>query len=502
MAGLLERLGIGRKKWEQDNLAPADEITPSLALGYGAGVATISTLMGSGVREARQRAVIYNKWAAMEATPVVAAALKILCTATLGGHETTGDIVFIEPKGKMDKGMEALVDEISRRLSPIFNRIAFEMAYSACTFGDAYARVYCDDGGVVDLYTDEVLRAPMVQAYERGGRTVGVSVNLGKDNFTSLDVSQIARLKMPRHQWVPQMGAVQKALKADLANDDWRVLPVLPAMVGGSLLYNVESSYDDLMASLLGMVGQRWQDSIDEQIIRVNLANMTAEHQDKFMSSVRQMFVRSKEIAEKAVVENRPVLERVRHIMPVFDEKQSVEVMPGNGGQSGRAGQISIDDVMVHARLLAGGLGVDLSMLGFADQMSGGLGEGGFFRTSAQAAEVARHIRSALTEFFNHVIDIHTLKTRGVVISPENRPWELKFHSSIAALEAEKKQQKLDAMNAAQMFAQTLHQLRELGADEEYAAEFMAKVMDVDMDEAKSLARIMKMGGGQADEGF
>ena len=40
---------------------------------------------------------------------------------------------------------------------------------------------------------------------------------------------------------------------------------------------------------------------------------------------------------------------------------------------------MSIDDIMLHAKLLAGALGVDLSMLGFADTLAGGLGEGGFF---------------------------------------------------------------------------------------------------------------------------
>jgi hypothetical protein len=62
-------------------------------------------------------------------------------------------------------------------------------------------------------------------------------------------------------------------------------------------------------------------------------------------------------------------------------------VGPANGGAPGRAATISIEDVMLHARMLAGALGVDLSMLVFADQLSGGAWRGGFFRVSAQAAD-------------------------------------------------------------------------------------------------------------------
>ena len=138
------------------------------------------------------------------------------------------------------------------------------------------------------------------------------------------------------------------------------------------------------------------------------------------------------------------------------------DVGPGNGGQTGRAATISIEDVLLHARLLSGALGVDLSMLGFADQLSGGLGEGGFFRVSAQAAERARVIRVALAEFFNHVIDIHTMRRYGVVFSPTERPWVINFFGSISALESEKQRTRADSMNAGMLLVQSLPYLAAL----------------------------------------
>ena len=88
---------------------------------------------------------------------------------------------------------------------------------------------------------------------------------------------------------------------------------------------------------------------------------------------------------------------------------------------------------MLHARMYSGAIGVDLAMLGFADQLAGGLGEGGFFRMSAQAAENSRIIRNSLAEFIYHVIDIHTMHKYGTVFDPDKRPFTVNFYGSISA---------------------------------------------------------------------
>src|SRR5690606_37579344 len=81
--------------------------------------------------------------------------------------------------------------------------------------------------------------------------------------------------------------------------------------------------------------------SIDEQMVGVNMDSMTKEQQDKFLASVVKMMHKSKDIAEKAVKEGRPILERIRHLIPVFSEKQLFNV--GGPTQSGRTANISID---------------------------------------------------------------------------------------------------------------------------------------------------------------
>jgi hypothetical protein len=506
---VLSQLGISKKRWLSSNVEPAKQITQADTFMYGSGATTVATLLGSGRRSQKSRELIYEKLSLMESDAICSSALMLLVTNALGGHETTGQMVFIEktPEAQTDKRLGGMVDEINDDLIALFNRVAFPVAYTGSAFGDAYARIYTNASGVVDLYTDEMIRPPLVQPFERGSRTVGYAVFIGPRNFEKLDVSQMARLKMPRVQWVPQNGVVEKSLKLAITEDDIDKLPILPSMVGGSLLSSGEESYDNMVASLMGLVGQRWMDSIDEQMVSVNLESMTSEQQKKFVESITKMLKKSKDIAEKAVKDGRPVLERIRHIIPVFNEKQVTQIGPGNGGQTGRSGTISIEDVILHARLLSGAIGVDLSLLGFADQLSGGLGDGGFFRTSAQAAERARVIRSALTDFFNQIVDIHTLKRYGVVFPANQRPWAINFYGSISALEAEKQRTKVDGANAALVLIQAIQMFKEAGANKEMMESLLSNEMLLDEEQAKLFAAIVdqkppEQPGGDEGGGF
>ena len=503
--GFFARFGFSRQKWNHDYVAPAAQITQSDAFAYGAGMTTVASLLGHGLSAARARMLIYDKWQMMEADPIVASAIQLLVTAALGGHETTGELIFIEeaPAAKKNKKLMKVVEDV-RGLLPLFNRIAFQTAAIGAAYGDAYARVYADNTGVVDVYTEELVRPQLVQAYERGGRTIGYSVSIGDNCFQRLNCLQMARLKMQRTRWTPQYGVVEKAYRFPIEEDDPNKLPIMPSCVGGSFLFAAERPYDNLVASLLGLVGQRWIDSIDEQIVTANMKAMSQEQKEAFLKSIKNMLLHSKEVAENAVKRGFPVLERIRHIIPVFDDKQVLSIVPANGGTSGRTSSITIDDVLLHAKLLAGALGVDISMLGFADQLSGGLGEGGFFRVSAQVAERARIIRVALEDFFNEIINIHTYYKYGMVFKPEERPWDISFYGSLSALEAERQRTRSDGMNAGSMVVQTLQMLKDMGATEDVGAYFLQKGMMLDEEEAKTYAKILSQKDENAEgaEGF
>jgi hypothetical protein len=469
---------------------------------YNYDAVSVSMLLGSGRRQARSRTDLYRKWHYMAGDPIISTALRAHVMMALGGHETSGDVVFIEakPDAEKDKGRMKIVQELQADLLPIFNRVAHPIAFNAAAFGDSYARVYVKEGeGIQDLYTDEMVYPPLVQPYERGNQTMGFVISTGRKFFERMTIKQIVRMKMPRMLYTAQVRVVEKALQANIKEDNLEELPLLPALIGGSFLEAADEAYDNLTSALGGLVGQRILNSIDESMIGANLEGMTVEQRKEFMESLKRMLQASKDRAAKAVQEGKPVTERTYHIMPTFSEKQMTQITNFNGTSGAQS--MSIEDVMFHAKLLAGALGIDLSMLGFADILSGGLGDGGFFRTSAQAAEKSRIIRTALTQFYDDIVDLHTFSKYGWVFDKGDRPYKINFYGSISALENEKQASRERAMNGSAMLVQTLSQLKELKLGKDVNKQLLERNMEVDEDLAQLIAVGIEKAPSDEEEG-
>jgi len=489
MANLLSSLGITRKAWIEQNVTPAATINQSDSWAYGMGGATVATLLGSGNRQARQREIIYAKWSLMESDPLCSTAIKILVTTALGGDENTGQSVFLEksPACKDDKKLDKIADELISDLTPVFNKVAFTMGYVGAVFGDAFARVYCDEKGIVDLSTDELYRPPMVQPFQRGSRTVGYAVYTGAQNYEKLTIEQLVRLEIPRSQWIPQPAVLQKSLRMAVTEDDIDKLPIMPTMVGGSFLYAAEPSYDQLVSALSSMSAQRVRDAVDEAYLTVNMDSMTVEQQQRMKKSIVEMITKTKNIIDTAIKSGTPFNSLIRHILPVNGEKQITNITPMG---SSRSGNVSVEDVMFWARLTAAAIGPDLSMLGFSDQVGAGMfGDGGLSTTSATITEHSRIIRQSLTQFFKKCLDIHTIKRYGVAFTDNDCPVRIRFYGSIAAYESQKARTEADAVNSAMAKAQGMQLARDLGFTKDTLKMFFSRQMLLDEEEAELYAK-------------
>jgi hypothetical protein len=448
-------------------------------------------LSGDGGSPARSRRDIYAKWSQMLRDPIVSSAIKLHCTAALGGHETSGDVVFMEDAAHATDDDKALVEKVRADLLQMLNRVAPTVAYRVAGFGDAYTRLYQREGeGVLGIEADEMLLPGLVQPYERAGKTCLITVAVGKREVVRLTMDRIARFKGPRLGYIPQTMAEEKAWRLHITTDDpdsADVLP-MPSLVGGSFLADVEAQYDKFAASLAGMTGQRLLDSIDESFVLAQVQFLTKEQRTRFLGSLQRVLKRSKDVAMESIASGKPFLQRLRHIIPVFSEKQLVSMQGVNsagGGGGGRAGTVGIDDVLMNAKLLAGALGTDLTQLGFADQLSASMGDGGAFRTSAQTAERSRSLRIALADGFNHIIVTHCMLKYGRQYLPGREPWVVNFYGTISALESERQRTIADAMNASALMVQTLTQARDLGLDKPALEHLLSKVMKIDEDAAK-----------------
>lgn len=475
-----------------------------LDTGYGGyDSVTVSTMLGTGNKQARSRIQILSKYHFMAGDPIISTALRLHVTMALGGHEATGDTVFFEPKPGIDKAQQKLAEELAADLLPIFNRIAHPVSFNGAAFGDAYGRIYTKEGiGIVDVYVDELVSPMLVQPFERGNNTVGYQISVGEKFTEKLTIKQMARLKMPRGLYVPQVRVIEKALRVAITQDDISALPIMPALVGGSFLDAAEESFNNLNSALQGLVGQRLLNSIDENILTANMQDMTLEQRKEFKESLVKMLTASKKRIDDSVRTNTPVTNRFFHILPTFGDKQVAQISSISASATGGgAGQYTTEDVLFHAKLLAGSLGIDLAMLGFSELLSGGLGDGGFFRVSAQAAERSRIIRTALTEFYHNLVDMHTLAKFGWVFDPRDRPYSINFFGSISALENEKAASHERAVNASAVVIQTMAQLRDIGFDEKTNATILSKMMQMDEDLAKELAKGLANAKPPAPEG-
>lgn len=460
-------------------------------IAYGDDISgmTISSLLGQEGNPARTRHQIYRQFMLMEKDPVVSIALKTHTIAALGGHESKGEVVFIEEEPNCSDKQRKFIDEIRADVLDDFNKIAFNVAYNAIAFGDSFARTYYEKGkGLVRLVSDEMVHPSLILPYEQGGETSGYVVGTNKHSLGRMTTLQLARMKMPRVAYIPQMGVVSKTYRHNIMEDDIHKLPQLPAMVGGSFLFAAEKPFRDFYVSLNSLVGQRLVDAIDEAFITINMSTSTHEQQKRMAQYLKNILISSKKMADDAM-SGIPQVSRIRHVVPTYNDKQLT--IHGDALGSKRQGTVTIEDIMLHAKLLAGSLGIDLSMLGFAEMLSGGLGEGGFFRASAQIAESSRLIRIGLSDFFNTIIDTHCLFKYGKALSQTNRPFNINFYGSISAFENERQQTRATAVGSAGLIVQTLEQAKNLGLKEQELILFMTKQMAMDEDEARQYAKSM-----------
>lgn len=468
---------------------------------YDADYVGVEVMMGDGDRPARTRVEIFRKWHHMAQDGLMNTILRLHVQMALGGHETTGETIFIEPKPSATSGDKKIIEEL-QCLVPFFNDNAHQVCFNAAAYGDAYTRLYVRKGhGLYALNAD--IFPPLVQPYEVLGQTVTYVVSLGKKIDSRLSHIDMVRMKMPRMGYLAQMRAVENAQRINLESNDPSQMEALPAQVGGSFLEAAETDFDNLEAALRGLVGQRIAGAIDETMLGANMTDMTADQQASFMRSLERMLQAMKQRAEEAVRTGRYATSRNFHIMPTYNEKQLTQISQFNGTSNSGAGT-NIEDVMFHARKLAGTAGIDLSMVGFADQLTGGLGEGGFNRTSSQAAERSRIIRTAYTAYCNDVIDRHMIAKYGRTWDDSSRPYAINFYGSIAALEAEKQASRERAINGSLMLVQMMTGMRDLGLPPEAAEQIFIK-SELDHDFAKILTNGLKnakppappgMGGG------
>ncbi len=434
-------------------------------------------------------------WALMQHDPTIAAALNLHVTAALGGHESRGDVVFMTPAANIRNGgnnakrLRELVQKEAQFLTPLFNEIAYPMARYGFAYGDSYARIYGHKGyGLTQIMCNEYTEAPLIQAYEQGGRTVGFHV-LEKDDgeqrlITKLTNMQMCRMKMPRYAPVPQFRIGQFVHQRMLAENDINKLPIVPAEVGGSILYDAEEPWANVQLILQALNSQQIADSVEQGFLTIDVSGMPPEQRAKYRKGLTKMLQKHKNNIRDALQGGEAIWSKAWHVLPVWGDKQ---VLNAVGDLSKRGAPLSTDALMVNVRRMCGAIGMDMALLGWAEQLAGGLGDGAAFHTSAQIGQKSIHIRTSLTKALNHAANLHFGYKYGYMFQPHEIPWKFEFYSDISAASTEALTNKQTRSNTMAMFTNSLAGLKELRLNRESNFIILSKIGGCDDEEAEIL---------------
>ena len=437
----------------------------------------------------------------MSADPTIAACTRLKVTAALGGHESRGDVVFMTPATKIRnndtpsvKDLRQQVEQEAAILAPMLNKYAFTLAKLAVDYGDSYIRVRCKKGvGIVALECNELILPFNIQAYEQGGRTVGYHA-LEKINserkIAKLTTIQLARVKMPRSQFVNQQPLMPAIQRAALEIDDIEKLPIIPSQVGGSLILEAEKAWKNFNVLLGSMTNQQIADSVETGFLQLNHEGMTPADRKKYMGGLTRTLQRRADMIRKALEGGDATWKANYVVLPTSSEKQALNPI---GELSQRRSQITIEPVMIALRRLTGTMGLDVSLVGWADMLAGGLGDGAAFHTSARIMQDSILIRQAMTECFDHLANLHFGFKHGVSFEQE-KPWVFEYYSDISAATTEALSNKQTRLNTLTLAGNAIATLKEVVKPR--SAQMLLETMGgFDADQAEKIVQDFVMGG-------
>ena len=447
----------------------------------------------------RTRKEIYTKWEQMLRFAPVAEGIGIHVTAALGGDTHNGQQIFITPAERLrgEKGVSAKqqLDKLQKRIKPmetLINKYITKICSDGISFGDAYARIYGKKSkGVTDMLSNEFTHPPLLQSFEQGSKTVAFFALNPKNwmkTITKLSSTQMVRLKMPRIVNVPQFDLVETGLIVKmLEGDDPDDLPILPAMVGGSFLFAIEKAYDDVMLSLTTMNSQQVADAVNQMFLSLNMAGMPEAQREAYKRGLEGMLKDHENFVKNAMQGGEGIWNTKYHVLPTWDEKQILNPVGDIKGQ--RSSPINIETFMINVRLLMGGFGLDPSMVGWADMLSGGLGDGSATLTySSQVMRRSMWIRQSATQFVNDIMHLDWGYAYNEQFDPLDYPWQVEFSSSQSAAVTEENSNKQTQMNTSLLKIQVINSLKESNLSEETMQYLLEKDAGFNYDDAKRVA--------------
>ncbi|WP_407552668.1 portal protein [Vibrio parahaemolyticus] len=438
----------------------------------------------------KDRFMLYPILKEMAEDSTIDAALNLHLGHALSVSNDHGMAVYLHPT---DEKYAEYVGRLNRELLAPINENLMNWTYSTLVYGVNYVRPYTQEGvGITHFEANYYTLPNQIREYERSGELAGFTAEYLQTRANGEQVRlaepwALIPLKMPI--WRPDMDVPPvnyTGQRYSLYDDAYSRIPIETQNYGTSILLTCFEAWSMLRQSIAALGASRVNASLIDRMVAVNTDGLDAAGAAEYINMV----------ADQMKQDRQEVVDRSRKLG--FIPTVINTLLPFMGGAKGGL-QIDtfttdpnishIEDIMFHLKRLAGTLGVDPSMLGFGDLLSGGLGEGGFFRASIQSALRANQIRAAVVKFVKRAIDIHTIYRDGKVWSDNDMPFEIRFNSLNTAIEQEKADAMESQANYATMLATVLDLIEQspIGKSEKLKNHLYTSVIGLDSELAKEV---------------
>lgn len=405
----------------------------------------------------------YNILETMAKSPTISTALNIHIAHALAPSKKTGQAFILSPKDGSDAEAVSRCEELTADLGAMINDGLPSWAMIMAIFGVSYVRPYAEQGrGITGIESSYYTLPHFVQEFYRGSQLVGFSGDYILDTHSLRRVItepwNLVSMKNP--YWTPQHKVipVSYGTKGYSLLSDQADKPLMETQnYGTSFLEYSYEPYLNLCASLAALKSTRNNAAKIDRLIALTTNTLDPVNAANYTRGVSQALKRHSDLVAQRSINANAIPTVLNHLIPVMgDGKNGITI----DTQSIPADISGIEDVMFHLRQLAASLGIDATMLGWADQMSGGLGEGGWQQTAIQAALRANWIRQAAQRTIYRLLDIHLAYKYGKVYTETNRPYDVQFNSMNTAIQEEENRELDACANFVAVISQIMDQIQ------------------------------------------
>lgn len=449
------------------------------------------------------RSLKYAKFHEMSQDPSLSEGLDMHLSHALSQDRRTGrSFEFVSTAPEHDK----LIAEMNARLTPKINKGLVEWSKVMCIFGTNFVRPYCTAGKGIEHFQSDYWTMPnFVRKYEKAGLLAGyTSQHMRKDKGAAVYLAPpwtLLELKIPFYQ--PNMNQAPNSYDGtlySLLDDVYHRTPLESQDYGTSLLEYCYEPFMDFKEALDSLRASRRNASRIDRFITTQLDQLDPVSAANYIQLIAAQMQSDAEYSERKNRDNktRPLINNT--IIPVQGG--------GKGGTNIDSHSTSpdiqhLEDIMLHLRRMCSALGIDLSLLGWASDMAGGIGDGGYFQTSIQAARRATWIRQACDTFINQAAELDFwYKYQKAIPDGQEKPWRVQFHAISTAIEEQEAVGRESKANFATIVA-TLVDIIDQGSSNKsdtLKKVLLNEVLDVDPDVLDTILAELAAAPAETDE--